>query len=110
MNINRIIGYVLLFLGLALIAFALYQSWSIFSGTALPPQIFKVMAPLKYSSPVGTLDLQAQLNDQIQKQITQMIPPDTFSNMLNLFSFALLATILMLGGTHIASLGIKLLL
>ncbi|MEK7061787.1 MAG: hypothetical protein AAB957_00825 [Patescibacteria group bacterium] len=108
--INKIIGYSLLIAGLLLIIFTLYQSYNIFVGHSLPPLIFKVQAPIPplKTNVTGSLqDLQKQLNDEISKQIIQMIPADTLPKILNLFSWSILSGIFIFGGSQIAILGVK---
>lgn len=107
---NKIVGYTLLIVGLLLIVFTLYQSYNIFMGNSSAPLVFKVQAPAQPSktSGVGSLqDLQKQLNEEIFKQIGQMIPAETLSKILNLLSWSILAGILIFGGGQISSLGIK---
>lgn len=111
MDLNKILGYLLLTAGLLLIIFTLYQSYNIFMGNASAPIVFKVQSPLESSKSnmsVNLQDLQKQLNDQIQKQISQIVPTDTVPKILNLLSWSILAGILILGGGQIAGLGIKL--
>ena len=107
---NKIIGYVLLVAGLLLIIITLYQSYNIFMGNSSAPLMFKVQAPAQSSKAngVGNLqDIQKQLNEEISKQIGQMIPADTLPKILNLLSWSILAGILIFGGGQISSLGIK---
>ena len=110
MEIKKIIGYALLIIGLLLITFTIYQSYNIFMGNSSAPLMFKVQALAQTSkvSDVGSLqDLQKQLNEEISKQIGQMIPADTLPKILNLLSWSILAGILIFGGGQISSLGIK---
>mgnify|MGYP001595625565 CR=1 FL=1 len=84
---NKIIGYVLLIAGLSLIIFTLYQSYNIFWGNSLAPLVFKaptVAQPSKTSGLGSLQDLQKQLNEEISKQIGQIIPTDTLPKVLNL--------------------------
>ena len=107
---NKIIGFSLLIAGLMLIIFTLYQSYNIFMGNSPAPLVFKVQAPAQPSktSGAGSLqDLQKQLNEEISKQIGQMIPADILPKILNLLSWSILAGILIFGGGQISSLGIK---
>ena len=107
---NKIIGYALLVAGLLLIIFTLYQSYSIFMGNSPAPLIFKVEAPTQASKANGvnnSSDLQKKLNEEISKQIGQMISADTLPKLFNLLSWSILAGILIFGGAQISSLGIK---
>lgn len=108
---NKIIGYLLLVVGVFLILFALYQSYGIFTGKLSAPLLFKMSAPIQQpkAGSGGILqDLQKQLNEEMSKQIGQMLPADALPKILNLMSWSILAGILIFGGGQIAGLGIKL--
>ncbi|MDO8486190.1 MAG: hypothetical protein Q7S77_00625 [Candidatus Staskawiczbacteria bacterium] len=108
--VNKIIGYALLVAGLLLIVFTLYQSYNIFTGNSTAPLVFSTKvseSSLKTGNAGNLQDLQKQLNDEISKQITQMIPIDSIPKILNLLSWSILAGILIFGGGQIAGLGIK---
>ncbi|MBI3631319.1 MAG: hypothetical protein HY219_00430 [Candidatus Staskawiczbacteria bacterium] len=108
--INKIIGYALLVAGLLLIIFTLYQSYGIFTGSLPAPLMFSAQGSAVPASTgnIGSLqDLQKQLNNEISKQISQMIPADSIPKMLNLISWSVLAGILIFGGGQIAGLGVK---
>lgn len=111
MNLSKILGYLLLIIGLSLIIFTLYESYNIFKGNFSAPLIFKVQTPMQ-SSKTGVSnnlqDLQKQINEEISKQISQIIPIETLPKILNLLSWSILAGILIFGGGQIANLGIKL--
>ena len=110
METNKIIGYALLIAGLTLIIFTLYQSYNIFMGNSSAPLVFKIQAPIQSSKTgdAGSLqDLQKQLNEEILKQIGQMIPADNLSKILNLLSWSIFAGIFIFGGAQISGLGIK---
>ena len=108
--VNKIIGYALLVAGLLLIVFTLYRSYGIFTGSLSAPLMFSVQdyTPSSNTGNVGSLqDLQKQLNSEISKQVTQMIPVDSIPKILNLLSWSILAGILIFGGGQIAGLGVK---
>ena len=107
--LNKIIGYILLIAGLALIVFAVFQSYGIFTGKALPPVIFKVSsfqgASQKSTEPS---DLQGQLQNVVNQQIGQVLPPEILPKIFNLAAWSFLAFILIFAGGTIASIGVKL--
>lgn len=107
---NKILGYVLLIVGLITIFGVALQSYNIFSGKVPAPEVFKIQlennSVVKNSNP---LDLQAQLDNLIQKQFKDMIPSDTLPKILNLISFSIFAGILILVGSSVAGIGTKLL-
>ena len=104
--IKKILGLILLFLGIAVILYAIYSSFNIFTGKTTAPEIFKVQAVAKSS---GTQDLQAQMQNMIEEQLKGLLPAGSLTTMLNLISWSVLAGILILGGAQIAGLGVKLL-
>lgn len=105
MHINKIIGYILLLMGLLLIAVPLYQTYAIFTGSSLPPQVFKVPAPVNPSAGANPFDIQ----QQVQKGVMAVLPIELINNILNLAGWMILMLILIFGGKQIAYLGIKLL-
>jgi hypothetical protein len=107
---NKILGYILLVIGLATIFAVAWNSFNIFNGKVSAPEIFKVQLENKsLVKNTNSLDLQAQLDSAIQKQLKDMIPTDTLPKILNLISWSIFAGILILVGSSIAGIGIKLL-
>lgn len=104
---TKIFGWVLLLVGLAIIGWALYSSYNIFTGEVPPSEIFKV-AEKVLPKGNGTLDIQAQMQAMLQEQLKGFLPADTVPKMLNLIIWSMLAGILIFGGSQISSLGIKL--
>jgi hypothetical protein len=86
---KKILGLILLFIGLA-------------------TEIFKT-AESKSVLPVENQEIQDQLQKLVQDQLKGMLPANSIPQLLNLISWSILATILIFGGGQIASLGIKLL-
>ena len=113
MNLNKIIGYVLLSIGLLLISFITFQSYQIFTGNATAPYIFKIQTDKSTDSTSysGVIDLQKQIEKQVSEsvrdQILAILPSENISKMLNLMSWFLFALIVIISGTHISSIGIK---
>ncbi len=111
---NKLFGWVLLAVGLAIIGYCLYSSWGIFTAKNEAPQIFKVAQQLPAASQKkGAQDLQAQLEQAMQSQIQgaigQMLPSDSIPKMLNLASWSIFAAILVLIGGKVGELGIRML-
>ena len=104
---NKIAGWLLLFLGVAVISFGLYSSYNIFTAKTEAPEIFSVArSELDLGS---SQDLEAQTEEMIREYIQEMIPADSLPQLFNLISWSLLAGILIFGGAQIAGLGVKLL-
>jgi len=104
METNKIIGYVLLTIGLLLITLPLWQTYNILTGKILPPQVFMRPASLKVNQNVGALDV----GGQVQNALIKVLPVDLINNTLNLASWLILMWILIYGGGKIAEIGVKL--
>ena len=104
MEINKIIGYTLLIVGVLLIVGPLWQTFNIFTGKATPAQIFIRPTALKVNENVSALDV----GGQMQNALIKILPVDLFNNTLNLASWLLLMWILIYGGGKVADIGIKL--
>ncbi len=102
-KINKIIGYALLLAGLLLIIVPLWQTYYIFTGKAMPIEVFT--SPKVQSSGNAGFDLQKQM----QNAFIAILPLDLINNTLNLISWMVLLGILIFGGKQIADIGIKLL-
>jgi len=102
-KLNIIIGYILLLAGLLLIVVPFYQTYAIFTGKSLPPQIFETQK-IQENKNVGAFDVQKQMENVFMK----ILPLDLINNTLNLGAWMILAWGLMLGGGKIASIGISL--
>ncbi len=108
---NKILGYVLLVLGLALIGWTLWQSYDIFTAKSSAPLIFRTQPPAQtQTGKVQDIQaqLQAQMNQTIQQQLGQILPAETITKVLNLLSWPILAGVLIFGGSAISGIGVKL--
>ncbi len=103
MNINKIIGYTLLFVGILLIIVPLWQTYLIFTGQTMPMQVFKEQK-ITTTAPNNPLDVQQQM----QKALTNVLPMDAINNTLNLATWIMFMWILIFGGGKLAGLGIQL--
>jgi len=107
---QKITGFVLLGIGAAIILYALFASYGIFTGSKEPPEVFsEPVKEIGVSTPSGTQDVEQQIQGLLQKQLTSLLPENTISKTLNLFSWSIFAGILIFGGTQLAGLGVKLL-
>jgi len=108
MSFNKIIGYLLLFIGLAIIFWCLYSSYNIFTAKTSPPEIFSSLS-LNEKEKIGGKDIQAQMEKMIKEQFKEIISPNFLPKLFNLISWSIIAGILIFGGAQISNLGIKLL-
>ena len=106
--ITKILGLVLLLVGIAIIGWALYSSYNIFTGQTPVPELFKITEKTLPKDKGGTLDIQTQMEEMLQEQIRGLLPADTVPKILNLIAWSMLAGLLILGGGQISGLGIKL--
>ena len=103
---KKVLGLILLFLGIVIILYSLYSSYNIFTAKTAPPEIFKITE--QTSSPKETQGLEAQFQEMINEQLRGIIPVDSIPTLLNLIVWSILAGILIFGGAQISGLGIKL--
>lgn len=107
MESHKIIGYILLVMGIIILFSTLYQSYSIFTGKVSAPLVFKVDSPQKNINTSSAPTMDQQFNNAIANQLKNMLPLNSIPNILNLFSWAIFAGILIFGSGQIASIGIK---
>lgn len=104
--IKKTLSLILIFVGLAIILYALYSSFNIFTAKTAPPEIFKIEG--QGSSTSGAQGLEAQFQEMINNQLMGLIPFDSVTTLLNLIAWSIFAGILIFGGAHVSGLGIKL--
>lgn len=105
METNKIIGYVLLLIGILLITLPLWQTYNIFTGKSVPAQVFTKPVVLQIDEKASPLDIQKQM----QNAFINILPIDLINNTLNLVSWLALMWILIYGGGKIADIGVKML-
>lgn len=104
---NKIFGYVLLIIGILIIGWAVFRSFAIFTAKASAPMVFKT--PSFQDAQNGAAnDAQRQVNDAVRQQLNQIIPADGATRILNLVSWSLFASILIIAGGTISGIGVKL--
>lgn len=109
---KKIVGWFLLFLGVGIIVYSLYFSFSIFTGKSDVPQVFTVAPkgePAESPQGPGGIGSPEMMQKLIGEQISSILPPDLFNKFFNLFAWSICAGILIYGGAQISGIGIKLL-
>ncbi len=102
----KILGGVLLILGIGIIIWTLLFSYNIFTGRVEAPSSFDVeQEEISLPSENNETDIEKAMEDQI----SAMLPIDGFQGMFDLVSWSILAFILIFGGSSLAGLGIKML-
>lgn len=118
----KIIGFLLLLLGIGAIVFVLWHSYNIFTGKRPVPQVFSeqdfLTTPLEKeeidksregSEGLSEQDMEQMLREQIGGQFKEIIPPQVIAKLLNLVSWSIFAGICTFGGGKIAGVGISML-
>ncbi len=109
MKLAKILGLLLLFLGVAIVSYSIYSSFQIFTGKVVAPVVFKTSAAAATGAKTGNTMFGLDVNAILGSQINQIIPATHVTTILNLISWSIGAWIMILGGGQLATLGIKLL-
>ena len=107
MNYPKIIGWILLIAGVALIGWTLWSSYNIFTAKSGLPEFFE-MPEEEITVGEGALTVEVQLEEMIKEQLEGILPVDVIIKLLNLTVWSLLAFILIFGGSQVSGLGIRL--
>jgi len=114
MPIEKILGWVLLILGIFLIVYPLFTSYNIFTGKNQAPTIFKAaekketILPQKETKTLSPTELQKEMEKMIEEKLGEIFPTEFLLKLLNLISFSIFVGILIFAGSQISNLGIKL--
>ena len=110
MSMKHVVGYALLAVGVLVIGYALFASYSIFLGSTQPPELFQEPEPASgQPASFDPQNIEASMDALLQEQLAKIIPPNTVTKTLNLFAWSVFAGLLIFGGTQLAGIGIKLL-
>ncbi len=114
----KIIGVLLLFLGVSIVVVVLWHSYKIFTGQLPVPQVFseqdfstepKQQDTEDSQTGFSEQEIERMLREQLGGQFKEMIPPQAIAKMLNLVSWSIFAGISTFGGSKIAGVGISML-
>jgi len=110
--VRKNIGFLLLGTGLLVIFWSIYSSYEIFTIKKEIPKMFRVAEQTQESITNEPSDFQVELEEMMRgilsEKINEILPPEFLPKILNLVSWSMLASLLILSGNQIASLGIKL--
>lgn len=100
-DFKRVLGYVLLSIGLFLIFYSIYLAYTVFMGISEPPKV--------YTEPSDNLDIM-KAKEPSGEQITQKIdiPYGFFEKSINLSSFGILLFLFITAGGKLTDIGIRL--
>ena len=99
---NKILGTILLIIGLVLILWGLYNAYNVFQGKAVLPQVFQ-----DYSIE-GVDNVQNEMQVLLDTQLEKVIPAGSLLKMLNLIAWSIFTGIIFMGGSKIAMIGVRL--
>ncbi len=103
---NKILGFILLGLGLLIILYGLWSSYNIFSGHKEAPQLFNIFQGTEESS--GSSEEQ-QMQAILEEQLGKILPKESIPQIFNLISWSIFMGILVFGGGKISDIGVRLL-
>ncbi len=111
---KKIVGWVLVAVGVLAIVAGTWQSYRIFSNKAAVPDVFKIEKSQETFLPKTAAKNQQELATQqlgqaLQEQLGKMIPTDVITKTLNLTVWSIFMGILILAAGKIAGLGVNLL-
>jgi flagellar basal body-associated protein FliL len=115
---QKIVGWVLVAVGIIIIFWSISSAFSTFTGKKEAPNVFEVKKEGSECPPCaasqGTQEqIQAQvekmLQGQVKEQIQEFLPPDFISKVLNLGVYGALIALLIFAGGKVSGIGIKLL-
>lgn len=106
---KKILGLLLLGVGLVMIFYSVFASYQIFTAQKEVPQVFELsLKETSVPSSEPSSKVEKQIQQSIQQQIGKMFPTDFSSDLLNLVAWSIFAGILIFAGAQISGLGIKL--
>lgn len=118
METTKILGLVLVLLGVSLILLGLYYSYNIFTGRTETPIIIKSLtAEIKTlsaapSQPAASQPtekiIQEQMSKSIEELLKNILPIDVTYKFFNLSLWSMFMAILFWGSSQIAGIGVKL--
>ena len=97
-------------MGLAIIFWAIYSSYQIFTAKTEVPKIFKTTGEEEtvYQGPGKGIISQEAIGEMIGEQLKGILPSDFLPQLFNLIAWSIFAMILFFGGCKISEIGIKL--
>jgi len=105
---KKIIGWVLLIIGLVVISWGIFSSYQIFSGKTEAPEIFKASTEENLTLEDQDYGIEETIEKMMGDKVEEMLPADFLPRLLNLTAWSVFAFILFFGGAQISGLGIKL--
>ena len=107
---ERVIGYVLLTVGLVIMCFSVWYTYAVVTNRVAPLHVFK-SSPSSSGDPIKVEDIQANPSQalmQMQTQIISKLMDRQMNQTLNLGATLFLTYFVMLFGYRLSSLGVQL--
>lgn len=112
----KISGIIVFCFGVGFILYPLFVSYNIFTGNIQPPNIFKSFAleadqvnSQEFQEPINSQeDFTKLIENSVESQLRSVLPSGIILHFLNIAAWSILSWIFIVGGFHLASLGIKL--
>jgi hypothetical protein len=109
MSVSKILGIFLLFTGLAINFWGIYQVYGVYTQKIEPPIFFEPVSSLeKGFVNFSSKNLEQQLQSAIQEQLKKILPSEYIASILNFVAFSILIGLIIFGGTQISYIGVKL--
>ena len=114
MTFKILCGWLLLFIGVAIIFWAVYSSYNIFTARAEVPEVFEVAEQIqdtkeiKLSQKAGSVSQEEIMRELLGEQIKELFPIAFLTTLFNLIAWSIFTGILIFAGSQISGLGIKL--
>ncbi len=109
---NKIIGIILLILGILMIFWSLYVSYNIFQDKKPVPEIFRPSAEsaaTKIDKGSTPQEVDQQIKQTVQEQMANILPQENIYKLLNLIAWSIFAWLVIVAGAKVSSLGIGML-
>jgi len=108
---NKIIGIILLILGLLMIFWSVYVSYNIFQGNRQVPKILmpEIDSEIDIAKDSTPTQIDEQIKQTIQEQMANVLPQANIYKLLNLIVWSIFAWIMIIAGAKVSSLGIGML-
>ena len=106
---KKIVGWVLLILGVLMIVWGIWSSYEIFTAQKPPYEIFKAQEAQEVSLEQEKGGPEEQMQQIIKEQLGVMLPSDFLPQFFNLITWSIFVGILVFAAGKISILGINLL-
>jgi len=124
-NLTKILAWLIVIIGLAIIGWSVFLSYSFFTGQKDFPEVFKpsveqagqtktVQNPVDLGAVKDQVSAQAAAQQQMQQTLSEslskMIPADSIFKFSNMTAWIAFATFLVFAGGQMAGIGVKILI